>query len=110
MFDLCVIGVALFYPLKYILFENNENRETAGWLFTMKVENKLQFIDKMKEYGIATSQVHNRNDLNSCVSEFLIDLPNITELEKELICIPVGWWLEKEDLEYMVNKIKEIYN
>jgi dTDP-4-amino-4,6-dideoxygalactose transaminase len=92
------------------LFENNENRETAGWLFTMKVKNKLEFIDKMKEYGIATSQVHNRNDLNSCVSEFLIDLPNITELEKELICIPVGWWLEKEDLEYMVDKIKEIYN
>lgn len=92
------------------LFENNSNRETAGWLFTLRVTNKINFIDKMKEFGIATSQVHNRNDLNTCVKEFSTDLPNITELEKELICIPVGWWLEKEDLEYMVNKIKEIYN
>ena len=87
------------------LFENNNDRETAGWLFTMKVKNKINFIDKMKEYGIATSQVHNRNDLNTCVKDFVIDLPNITELERELICIPVGWWLEKEDLDYIVNKI-----
>ena len=90
------------------LCENNSDRETAAWLFTMKVTNKSYFIDKMKEYGITTSQVHNRNDLNTCVKDFLTDLPNITELEKELICIPVGWWLEKEDLEYMIDKIKNL--
>ena len=72
----------------------------------MKVNNKNNFIDKMKNYGIATSQVHNRNDLNTCVEGFKCNLPNITELEKELICIPVGWWLEKEDLDYMIEKIK----
>jgi len=92
-----------------ILFEYNNDRETAGWLFSLRVKNKAYFIDKMKEFGITTSQVHNRNDLNTCVNEFLIDLPNITELEKELICIPVGWWLKKEDLDYMINKIKDIY-
>ena len=87
------------------LFENNEDRVSAAWLFTMKVKRKPQFIDKMKSYGIATSQVHNRNDINSCVKEFKIELPNISELEKELICIPVGWWLTQEDLDYMVEKI-----
>lgn len=88
------------------LFENNPDRKTGGWLFTMRVKRKTAFIDKMKEHGIATSQVHNRNDLNSCVKEFCCDLPGITELEKELICIPVGWWLEKDDLDYMIYKIK----
>ena len=87
------------------LFENKDDRENAAWLFSMKVNNKNIFIEKMKEYGIMTSQVHNRNDLNSCVEDFQCDLPNITELEKELICIPVGWWLEKSDLDYMINKI-----
>ena len=89
------------------LFEKKKNRENSAWLFTMKVYKKNIFIEKMKEYGIATSQVHNRNDLNSCVSDFVCDLPNISELEKELICIPVGWWLEKSDLDYMIEKIKE---
>lgn len=88
------------------LFENKKDRENSAWLFTMKVNNKNTFIEKMKEYGIMTSQVHNRNDLNSCVDDFQCELPNITELEKELICIPVGWWLEKNDLDYMIEKIK----
>jgi dTDP-4-amino-4,6-dideoxygalactose transaminase len=89
------------------LFENKDDRKSSCWLFTMKVNRKDTFIEKMKEKGIMTSQVHNRNDLNSCVAEFICDLPNITELEKSLICIPVGWWLEKKDLEYIVETIKE---
>ena len=89
------------------LFENNDDRKSACWLFTMKVDRKNEFIEKMKEHSIMTSQVHNRNDLNSCVSEFQCKLPNISELEKSLICIPVGWWLEDAQLEYIVGKIKE---
>jgi dTDP-4-amino-4,6-dideoxygalactose transaminase len=89
-----------------ILLENKPDRETSAWLFTMRVLRKIDFIEKMKEHGIATSQVHNRNDINSCVSEFKMELPNIDALEKELICIPVGWWLMVEDLEYIVNTIK----
>lgn len=89
------------------LLENKDDRKSACWLFTMKVKRKDFFNAKMKEHGIMTSQVHNRNDLNSCVSDFICDLPNITELEKSLICIPVGWWLTQDDLDYMVEKIKE---
>jgi dTDP-4-amino-4,6-dideoxygalactose transaminase len=88
------------------LLENNCDRETSAWLFTMRVQRKPEFIEKMKTFGIATSQVHNRNDLNSCVKDFKSELPGISELEKELICIPVGWWLEIDDLDYMVEKIK----
>lgn len=91
---------------KITVLENKHDRETSAWLFTMKVKNKNAFINKMKEYGITTSQVHNRNDLNSCVAEFACDLPNITELEKELICIPVGWWLTQNELDYMIEKIR----
>lgn len=89
------------------LLENKNDRETAAWLFTMRVKRKPEFIEKMKEHGIATSQVHNRNDLNSCVNDFVSELPGISELEKELICIPVGWWLQKDDVDYMIDKIKQ---
>lgn len=88
------------------LFENKNDRIGSAWLFTMKVQRKNDFIEKMKEYGIATSQVHNRNDINSCVSEFKTILPNLDILETELICIPVGWWLTNDDLEYMIEKIQ----
>ena len=64
----------------------------------------------MKEDGIMTSQVHNRNDINSSVKEFNEILPNLDMLEKELVCIPVGWWLEESDLEYIIEKINLIIN
>jgi dTDP-4-amino-4,6-dideoxygalactose transaminase len=89
------------------LFENKDDRQSACWLFTMRVNRKNDFIEKMKQYGITTSQVHNRNDLNTCVSNYICELPNISKLEKELICLPVGWWLEQNDLDFIINKIKE---
>lgn len=89
------------------LMKNNPKCNSAYWLYTIRVLNgkKLEFINKMKEAGIMTSQVHNRNDINSCVKEFEEVLPNIDILEKELVCIPVGWWLEEKDLEKIVNTI-----
>lgn len=89
------------------LFENKEDRKSSCWLFTMKVNRKNDFISMMKENNIATSQVHNRNDLNSCVSEFKSELKNLDILETKLICIPVGWWLTDEELNYIVSKVKE---
>jgi hypothetical protein len=52
-----------------------------------------------------TSQVHNRNDINSCVKDFQDALPNLDILEKELVCIPVGWWLEEKDIGYIIQNI-----
>ena len=89
-----------------VLLENEINRKSACWLFTMKVERKQQFIEKMKSVNIVASQVHNRNDINSCVKEFTTILPNLDQFEKELICIPCGWWLTETNLEYMVEQIK----
>ena len=93
------------------LMKNNPKCNSAYWLYTIRVLNgkKQEFMEKMKEAGIMTSQVHNRNDINSCVSEFREPLPNLDILEKELVCIPVGWWLEKKDLEKIAQNLIE-YN
>jgi len=94
------------------LMKNNPKCNSAYWLYTIRVLNgkKLEFMNKMKKAGIMTSQVHNRNDINSCVKKFEEKLPNLDILEKELVCIPVGWWLEQEDLEKMVTNIKLFMN
>ena len=53
------------------------------------------------------SRVHERNDIHSCMSEFGTDLPNLDKLVKEMICIPVGWWVTPEDRQYIVDCIKD---
>ena len=89
------------------LMRKCDGSDPAHWLYTICVLNgkKQEFMDKMKEAGIMTSQVHNRNDSNSCVSEFREQLPNLDLLEKELVCIPVGWWLSEDDVANIVGGI-----
>lgn len=89
------------------LMENNPKCNSAYWLYSLRVLNgkKNEFMERMKEAGIMTSQVHNRNDINSCVQKFVEALPNLDIMEKELVCIPVGWWLTQENLDYIVNSI-----
>ena len=93
------------------LIKNNPKSNSAYWLYTIRVLNgrKQEFMDKMKKAGIMTSQVHNRNDINSCVKEFEEELPYLDILEKELVCIPVGWWLEQKDLEFIVDSVNSVF-
>jgi dTDP-4-amino-4,6-dideoxygalactose transaminase len=97
--------------IKFIkLMKNNIKCNSAYWIYTIRVLNnkKQEFMDNMKYAGIMTSQVHNRNDINSCVRNFNEELINLDLFEKELVCIPVGWWLTKEDLNYIVKTIRQM--
>ena len=91
------------------LLKEHKDFESARWIFTIKVVNKPQFIDFMKEKNIMVSQVHNRNDIHSCVSESKTFLPNLDILEKEMICIPAGWWLSPNDTERILTSLEEWY-
>jgi len=93
-----------------MLLSNSPNSKSSYWLYTIRVLNgkKQDFMDKMKKAGIMTSQVHNRNDINSCVKRFEEKLPNLDLLEKELVCIPVGWWLSKNNLQHIVTCIRNL--
>jgi dTDP-4-amino-4,6-dideoxygalactose transaminase len=89
------------------LLENNSDRQSSYWIYTIKVERQQDFMNKMKECNIMVSRVHERNDIHSCMSEFRTDLPNLDKLVKEMICIPVGWWVTPEDRQYIVDCIKD---
>ena len=83
-----------------------KDRKSSYWLFTMLVENRSEFTYMMGSKGIAVSRVHERNDKHTCFSKFKKDLPGLESIINEMICIPVGWWLSKEDREYIVDCIK----
>ena len=83
------------------------DRISACWIHTMKVENRDNFMRKMKECNIMVSRVHERNDKHSCVKDFKAALPNLDKLAEEMICIPNGWWIGEEERGYIVDCIKE---
>ena len=88
------------------LLENSPRKKSAYWLYTMRVERRDEFIRYMNSCGIITSRVHERNDKHTCVKEFITELPNIEMVTKDMICIPVGWWVTEEQREYIVDCIK----
>ena len=84
----------------------SDDRESSYWLFTILVENRSEFCHMMGSKGISVSRVHERNDKHTCFSKFRKPLPKLDEIVNKMICIPVGFWLTKEDREYIVDCIR----
>ena len=91
--------ITLLYPLP--------NTVSSNWIFTMKVKKRDKFRIHMQKSGIATSQVHRRNDTHPTVKMFRTKLPQLDVFEKEMICIPVGWWVTEKNREFIVKTIKK---
>jgi dTDP-4-amino-4,6-dideoxygalactose transaminase len=88
------------------LMENSPKANSANWLYTIKVRDRDNFMKAMKDRGVITSRVHERNDKHSCFMGNQAILPNLDKLVNEMICIPVGWWVTDEDREYILEQIK----
>jgi len=89
------------------LLERDSKCKSSFWIYSMLVENRDGFYAAMKEKNIVVSQVHERNDIHSCVTDSKTLLPNLDATIGKLVNIPVGWWVTKEQREYIVNSIKK---
>jgi len=89
------------------LLDRDYLSDSASWIYSMLVEDRDKFQKMMESKGIMTSQVHQRNDIHSCVKEYQTILPNLDKLENRIISIPVGWWVTEKDRKYIVETIKQ---
>ena len=74
----------------------------------MLVDRKDEFMEHMKKCKIMVSQVHERNDIHSCVKEYSTHLPSLDWITPRLISITVGWWVTEKDRRYIVDCIKRL--
>ncbi|HET9143136.1 DegT/DnrJ/EryC1/StrS family aminotransferase [Actinophytocola sp.] len=88
------------------LTERSADREPSFWIYTIKVEDRDGFMRKMDDAGVMVSQVHERNDVYSCVREFASLLPGLDSVSERMVSIPVGWWLSEEDRAHIVATIR----
>lgn len=83
----------------------------SWWLYTLSLNNKFDrdvFINCMHEVGIQTDVVHVRNDQYTCFSASQTEgLENVRRFNDTHVCIPVGWWLTKEQRRYIVRRVNE---
>ena len=84
-----------------------EGGESAYWLYSLHVENRDNFMKYMADNNVHVSRVHERNDKHTCVSKYKSHLPGVDKATSTMISIPVGYWVDKEDREYIVDLIKK---
>jgi dTDP-4-amino-4,6-dideoxygalactose transaminase len=85
----------------------SNNFEIPYWIYTVKVKDRDDFMKHMEENNIIVSRVHERNDKHTATKEFQTNLPLLESFIDEMVCIPVGWWVTKEDRQYIVDVIKK---
>ena len=83
------------------------NTEPSYWLYTLKVENRDNFVKKLTGNGIMASELHKRNDLHDYLNDFNQHLPALDKFYSKLVHIPCGWWIGKEEREQIVEVIKK---
>lgn len=84
------------------------NVNPAYWLYTINIYgegNRDKLMQFLKEDGIGTSKVHASNVYHSMFKKFYKDLPMAEQFNNTHLCIPVGWWVTKEEREYISDRI-----
>lgn len=104
---------ANFYKSKLLnrknvsLLKESSDYTSSYWIFTILVKNREKFTKYMSSQNIMVSQVHRRNDTHPVVGEFRRPLPGVDTFTKSMVCIPVGWWLNREERQHIVNSVIE---
>lgn len=83
------------------------NTEPAYWLYTIKVEDRKDFIRMMENNGITATPLHHRSDTHSVFAKSKCDLPNMNDWYEHFVHIPCGWWVDFEARESIVEAIKK---
>tara|TARA_B100000795_G_scaffold61384_1_gene41187 strand:- start:5414 stop:6631 length:1218 start_codon:yes stop_codon:yes gene_type:complete len=89
------------------LIKELDNVDPAYWLFSLHAERRDDLMKYLNENGVKSSRVHERNDLHTCTQQYKSYLPGVDKAVKSMLCIPVGYWVDQESREYIVDLIKK---
>lgn len=85
-----------------------EDPLSAWWLYTLLVEDRDGFVQRLAEKGIAASPVHARNDKHKAfkaASETRGPMPGVDHFSAHEVAIPCGWWITDGDREHIAEAV-----
>lgn len=88
-----------------LLAEQND-RESANWLFNILVDRRDDFQKKLASKGIETSLVHVRLDVYPILGGKRQDLPAMNQIEPRYLALPLHNHLTDEDVEFVIDTIQ----
>lgn len=88
------------------LLRQDPDRESAWWLFTVRVERRLEFLRAVRSRGVPSSVVHNRIDHNTLFGGLRDDLPGTALFDAEQVAVPVHEGLSDDDVATVIAAVK----
>ncbi len=89
------------------LMHYKNDRQSSYWLYPILVENRKDFIFKLKSYKIPTSVVHQRIDRNSIFGTLTKNLINQEYFDEHQICLPIHYGLSDKDIKKIIKIIND---
>ncbi len=88
------------------LLKRENDRKSGNWLFTILVEDRENFMRKLKENSIESHMVHVRNDIYPIFEGKRLNLPIMNKVESKYVSIPLHNKLTDEDVQKIIKVIK----
>jgi len=78
------------------------------WLYPLLMDDRDDFVKYMDMKGIECSEVHVRNDKKTMFRGALrdTDMSGLEYFSERQVNIPVGWWLDAEDVKRVIEAIR----
>lgn len=83
------------------------DRTHAAWLCTAIVENRVGFMNYLRENKIESGQIHYRNDRYSVLGGRRDDMPAMDSVEDKYIVLPLNNHLTEAQIEYVCATIRK---
>jgi len=88
------------------LLDYRDDRESACWLFTVRVERRDDFVRALQARGVPTSVVHQRIDRNSVFGGVTPGLTGQQTFDREQIAVPLHAGLTDDDVDTVVSAVR----
>jgi perosamine synthetase len=90
--------------LKHVAWQPQD--APAFWTFVIRSTDRDNLMRALKAAGVQCSKLHQRNDRYSGFTSPKRDLKGTTILEQEMLALPVGWWVTRQQLLFIINVLK----
>lgn len=89
------------------LLDERPDREGACWLFTVRVDRRLEFVRALRSRGVEAAVWHRRIDAHSVFGGLRPDLPNQTRFDETQVAVPLRDSLSDEEVERVIDAVRQ---
>jgi perosamine synthetase len=92
------------------LFERKNDRKSSNWLFGFHINDRIAFIEYLKNLGIPSSVVHQRIDKYKVFGSETKGLTNQERFDTSQIHIPIHNAITVKEANFIVDSIKKYFS